>query len=67
MSPGRAGEIGHTARAAREVLLAAGAINSPQLLQLSGIGEPTALAAHGIPCTRLSSASAATSTTSRPC
>lgn len=45
----RVGEIGHTARAAREVLLAAGAINSPQLLQLSGIGDPAALAARGIP------------------
>ena len=38
----------HVARAAREVLLAGGVINSPQLLMLSGIGAPTALAAHGI-------------------
>jgi choline dehydrogenase len=37
-----AGET-HTARAAREVILAAGAINSPQLLQLSGIGDPALL------------------------
>jgi len=36
------------AYAAREVILAAGAINSPQLLMLSGIGEPTELRAHGI-------------------
>jgi choline dehydrogenase/4-pyridoxate dehydrogenase len=35
-------------RAHREVLLAGGVINSPQLLMLSGIGEPDALRAHGI-------------------
>jgi len=38
-----------TARARREVILAAGAINSPQLLQLSGIGPGALLARHGIP------------------
>ncbi len=32
-----------------EVVLAAGAINSPQLLQLSGIGPAPLLAQHGIP------------------
>ena len=32
-----------------EVLLAGGAVNSPQLLQLSGIGPAALLAAHGIP------------------
>lgn len=37
------------ARAGREVLLAAGAINSPKLLELSGIGRPEILQAHGIP------------------
>ena len=36
------------ARCAREVLLAAGTIQSPQLLQLSGIGPPALLAQHGI-------------------
>ena len=33
-----------------EVLLAGGAINSPQLLQLSGVGAKDELAAHGIAC-----------------
>ncbi len=36
------------ARAAREVILCGGVINSPQLLMLSGIGDPDHLAAHGI-------------------
>lgn len=35
--------------AAREVLLAAGSIGSPQLLQLSGIGPAALLRQHGIP------------------
>jgi choline dehydrogenase/4-pyridoxate dehydrogenase len=34
--------------AQREVILAGGAINSPQLLMLSGIGDPAVLTAHGI-------------------
>jgi 4-pyridoxate dehydrogenase len=37
------------ARAGREVILCGGVINSPQLLMLSGIGDPEQLAAHGIP------------------
>jgi choline dehydrogenase/4-pyridoxate dehydrogenase len=36
------------ARANREVILAGGVINSPQLLMLSGIGDPDALRSHGI-------------------
>ncbi len=37
-----------TAAARREVVLAAGAINSPQLLKLSGVGPAAELRAHGI-------------------
>ncbi len=40
----------HVARAAREVILSGGVINSPQLLMLSGIGDPAELARHGIAC-----------------
>jgi 4-pyridoxate dehydrogenase len=36
-------------RAEREVLLCGGVINSPQLLMLSGIGDPEQLAEHGVP------------------
>jgi choline dehydrogenase len=35
-------------RAGREVVLSAGAVNSPHLLQLSGIGAPELLQSHGI-------------------
>ena len=37
-----------TAHAAQEVILSAGAVNSPQLLQLSGIGPGALLQRHGI-------------------
>lgn len=36
--------------ASTEVILSGGAINSPQLLMLSGIGPPTILRQHGITC-----------------
>jgi len=39
----------HVVRARREVILAGGPINSPQLLKLSGIGPAAELAQHGIP------------------
>jgi 4-pyridoxate dehydrogenase len=37
-----------TARASREVILSGGSINSPQLLMLSGVGDPEELRRHGI-------------------
>lgn len=41
-----------TVDATREVILSGGAINSPQLLMLSGIGEAAQLSEHGIPVAR---------------
>ncbi|HLW25506.1 MAG TPA: GMC family oxidoreductase N-terminal domain-containing protein [Steroidobacteraceae bacterium] len=38
----------HSARAEREVLLCGGAINTPQLLMLSGIGDAATLERHGV-------------------
>jgi choline dehydrogenase len=38
----------HTARARREILVSSGAYNSPQLLQLSGVGPAELLKKHGI-------------------
>jgi choline dehydrogenase len=43
-------DVRHTV-AEREVILCGGAINSPQLLMLSGIGDADALGHHGIPVT----------------
>lgn len=40
--------VRETARARGEVLLASGAIGSPQLLQLSGVGPGALLSAHGV-------------------
>lgn len=44
----RQGGASVEARTGSEVLLAAGAINSPKLLELSGIGRPDLLRQHGI-------------------
>jgi len=44
----RRGGADHIARARREVILAAGPVNSPQLLKLSGIGPADELRQHGI-------------------
>jgi choline dehydrogenase len=43
------GGVRQTAQTAAEVILCAGAIQSPQLLELSGIGRPEVLQALGIP------------------
>ena len=43
----RGGQV-HYVRAAREIILSAGAIGSPQILELSGIGRPEILKAQGI-------------------
>ena len=47
-SSGGEGEV-RQAYASREVVLAGGAFNTPQLLMLSGIGPPDELSRHGIP------------------
>ena len=38
-----------SAQLAREVILAAGAVDTPKLLQLSGVGDPTLLRRHQVP------------------
>ncbi len=43
------GDQARRADASREVIVAGGAINSPQLLMLSGVGPADQLRAHGIP------------------
>jgi choline dehydrogenase len=45
----RQGDQLHEARARAEVILAAGAIGSPQILQCSGVGPPALLAEVGVP------------------
>lgn len=45
----RQGGVTRVVRATREVVLCGGAVNSPQLLMLSGIGDAEQLRAHGIP------------------
>lgn len=47
------GEHVRDARARCEVVLSAGAINSPQLLELSGVGDPAVLKEHGISTTHV--------------
>jgi len=42
------GDQVHEVRAAREVIISGGSINSPQLLELSGIGQPERLQSLGI-------------------
>jgi choline dehydrogenase-like flavoprotein len=44
----RQGNTIRTARARREILVSSGAYNSPQLLQLSGVGPAELLSQHGI-------------------
>ncbi|MEM9106577.1 MAG: GMC oxidoreductase, partial [Pseudomonadota bacterium] len=44
----RVGKTEHEARAAKEVLVSGGALNSPHLLLLSGIGPEEELQSHGI-------------------
>ncbi|KFZ03907.1 hypothetical protein V502_10565 [Pseudogymnoascus sp. VKM F-4520 (FW-2644)] len=43
-------EKSHTVLAKKEVVLSAGTIKSPQLLELSGIGNPSILSSAGIKC-----------------
>ncbi|KAK3681991.1 hypothetical protein LTR37_020694 [Vermiconidia calcicola] len=41
----------HSVKASKEVILSGGVINSPQMLELSGIGDPDVLRAAGVECT----------------
>lgn len=40
----------HTINVTREVIVSCGAIQSPQILELSGIGDPEILKAAGVEC-----------------
>ncbi|WP_421932254.1 choline dehydrogenase [Phenylobacterium sp.] len=42
-------DVKQVVQAGREVLLCAGAVQSPHILQLSGIGDPEELTKHGVP------------------
>jgi choline dehydrogenase-like flavoprotein len=44
------GDQKHTVKVNKEVILCGGAFNSPQLLELSGIGDPDVLKAAGVDC-----------------
>ncbi|MEM8631485.1 MAG: GMC family oxidoreductase N-terminal domain-containing protein [Pseudomonadota bacterium] len=44
----RLGQTRHSARATREIVLSAGAVNTPQILQLSGIGPGDKLQSAGV-------------------
>ena len=46
------GHVPERVAVAREVLLSGGALNSPQVLMLSGIGDPAVLRSHGIDVVR---------------
>jgi 4-pyridoxate dehydrogenase len=48
----RQGGVTHKATARREVILAGGVINTPQLLMISGIGDPAELARIGVQTVR---------------
>ena len=44
------GDAKYTVRSKKEVLLAAGVFQSPQVLEMSGIGDPDVLSAAGVDC-----------------